>query len=376
MNLRTLLILLVLACSGANAQAPNSAPPANPVITHYRAYAAALANDDIDTALSEAAKALEASEARDGDGGRTAVLAFNLAYLRVQHRQPAEAKAPAARALALSGTPQSGVDPIAARILNAHVALLMEAPDSRKALHDALLAAGEREDMDRGLVLDAASALGRSAMEAEAWRQAAFAWNLAGRRTIGDRDQSDYKRAAALTWEAGARLALKENELALGAINEAVQLMSRLAPETEGPEASGTEIALGATLAWRAAIRAKMWSEGEDPNADSYDFNRASTEGLAPVCQIKIRARPLPQYPRKERDAFSVGGVALRLQIDESGQVTGARLLAVAAGTDSAFGDVVMKVATKWHGQAAPNSPPGCRMRTDSHIQTVAFMLR
>lgn len=376
MRLVALTLALVLACAGAGAQTPGPDPAANAVIAHYRAYVAAYARDDIDTARNEAAKALAASEARDGDGGRTAVLAFNLARLYAQYGPLSEAKAPAARALELAGNAGSGVDPLAARVLSAHIALMQEEQGAADSLHDDLLAAAEREDLDRGIVLDASSALGRVAMAQENWRRAAFAWRLAGLRTIGDEAQRNYKRATALVWESGARLALDEYQLSYDAITEAVKLMAPLAPETSGPEASSAEIDLGATLAWRAAIKAKMLSENLDKTEPLVDLGRAALEGQAPLCDVVIQPRPAPRYPSKDRNAFAVGGVSVRLQIDASGQVTGARLLAVSAGGDSDFGAAVLKVADQWRAVAGPKSPPGCRMQTDSHIQTVSFVLR
>lgn len=71
------MLAIVLAVAG-----PVAAQAPNPVLTHFRAYRAALESNDLPTAEREAAAALAASEARDGDGGRTAVLALNLASIR------------------------------------------------------------------------------------------------------------------------------------------------------------------------------------------------------------------------------------------------------------------------------------------------------
>jgi hypothetical protein len=60
----------------------------NPVLQHYRAYAAALERGDLATATTEAQAALAASEARDGDGGRTAVLSLNLATVQLWAGHP------------------------------------------------------------------------------------------------------------------------------------------------------------------------------------------------------------------------------------------------------------------------------------------------
>ena len=63
-------ISAVLAALMWSLFAPAAAQAPNPVLQHYRAYQAALDANDLVAAESEAAAALAASEARDGDGGK------------------------------------------------------------------------------------------------------------------------------------------------------------------------------------------------------------------------------------------------------------------------------------------------------------------
>jgi predicted negative regulator of RcsB-dependent stress response len=96
--------------------AQTSAP--SELMTHYRAYRAAFEAGDLATAETEAAATLQASVARDGEGGRTGVLALNLAQVRLQRGRVAEAYAPALQAFTIaSARPDAGVDPLLARLV-------------------------------------------------------------------------------------------------------------------------------------------------------------------------------------------------------------------------------------------------------------------
>ena len=116
--MRTAILAVLAAGLAATASAQTGDAP-NPVIAHYRAYRAALERNDMAAAEVAAEAALAASEARDGDGGRTAVLAMNLAQARLDRGRTREALAPAQRAhgLALSRGAQSGVDPLLASLI-------------------------------------------------------------------------------------------------------------------------------------------------------------------------------------------------------------------------------------------------------------------
>ncbi|HVV32463.1 MAG TPA: hypothetical protein VHC73_04470, partial [Vitreimonas sp.] len=85
-------LALVLSTTASHAQQET-------IGQHYHAYTAALQNGDLATAEREAAAALQLSEAQDGDGGHTAVLALNLATTRLSAGHGADALAPAQQAL-------------------------------------------------------------------------------------------------------------------------------------------------------------------------------------------------------------------------------------------------------------------------------------
>jgi hypothetical protein len=89
----------------------------DPVISAYREYKAAEARKDLAGAEAAAARALAASDARDGDGKLTAVLAMNLAIVMMDRDEKAQAIAPARRAYTLASAGAKGVDPLMARLV-------------------------------------------------------------------------------------------------------------------------------------------------------------------------------------------------------------------------------------------------------------------
>ena len=143
---RFLFAMALMAFLGSAA----AAQQANPVMDNYHAYMAALQRGDRAGAEAPAAAALEASQARDGEGGRTAVLAFNLARLRVTLAKYAEAIEPASIAVRLSQAQgaASGVDPVLAQIISGRAELGADRRNAGAHLRTALVAANGRRDLD------------------------------------------------------------------------------------------------------------------------------------------------------------------------------------------------------------------------------------
>ena len=128
--IRFLFAIAAIAMLAPQAHAQQSA-----VMQHYRAYEAALQQGDIPTAAREAQAALAASEARDGDGGRTAVLSLNLAIVRLMAREYGAARAASERALVLGRAGATGVNEPLAELISARAALALdgESGDGRRA---------------------------------------------------------------------------------------------------------------------------------------------------------------------------------------------------------------------------------------------------
>src|SRR5262249_58511725 len=112
-HVRWLFVVLAWGHLTSEAVAQSGAP--NPITSHYRAYREALATGNLAAAEVEAAAALDASAARDGDGGNTAVLAINLAQTRLSLGRRNEAYEPASRAFKIATAGGSDADPLMPR---------------------------------------------------------------------------------------------------------------------------------------------------------------------------------------------------------------------------------------------------------------------
>src|SRR5262249_11051026 len=155
-------------------------------------YRAAVDRGDLAAAETEAAAALEASQARDGNGGRTGVLALNLALARLDAGHRAEAMQPAQLAQSLAGDTSGGGRALADLVV-ARTEL------SRAGGAERILAAlGQPGARDLGAyAFDAASDLGRFSMEQQQYEQAQAAWTRAVELAPGEAFTHDYELAGA-----------------------------------------------------------------------------------------------------------------------------------------------------------------------------------
>lgn len=351
---------LVLATS-ANAQ---SAP--NPVVEHFRAYRAAVAAGDMARAENEAAAALAASEARDGDAGRTAVLALNLASLRLELGKRAEARSPAQRAYALAAArADSGIDPHMARLVLARASLGDDVA-SRDALHAALAESAAREDL-AGDVYLAAVELGRLELSGRRFPQAASAWAVArdtSHAADGDtqlaRANALIARAAALIYQSmssGVREVQPSEYEAKQLLIEARSIANeRRTAYRQGGEPDEADRTYGAALAWEATLEALLgrllrpWGR----------FSLAAVRGEpAQICPYEVNIGRRPYFPAREGTAGNVGAVVVQLQTNDAGQVIRRDVLGAAPGNDG-FTNVVSDVMDTWTVTWAANAPAGC----------------
>src|SRR5262249_9144906 len=109
---RTCLAALALLSLAASTEAASA--QSNPIAENYRAYPAAIQRGDLAAAEAPAAAAFAASQGQFGDGGRTAVLALNLARLRLAVGKYHEALDPASVAyrVAQAQGAAAGVDQV------------------------------------------------------------------------------------------------------------------------------------------------------------------------------------------------------------------------------------------------------------------------
>lgn len=349
-----------LMIGGVSAQAQT-----DPVSDQYRAYEAALARGDRNGAEAAAAAALAASEARDGDGGRTGALAANLAQLRLNQTRPADALAPAQRALRIAeSNASSGVNPIYARLIvgQAELASNGDAGQSR------ILAALDQAQTAGNLnpeAYEAAVVLGEWAVRNQRAQVARDAFERALRFPLGQTDTDNVLRARAhlgiglaLTMiesdptrrnRTGTRLAVAPDQGPTESFAEALRLSRPIAErEAATGRMTRSQITYGAALAWAIArgqrLSALDWID-RGGSSDRRGFS-VGLNGASASCASMVNPDPVPAYDvGKMRDAIA-NTVVVRTTTNATGAITDRRV--VGAAGDQDFVNAVNTVLPQW----------------------------
>ncbi|MES1201524.1 MAG: energy transducer TonB [Pseudomonadota bacterium] len=357
---RTIIALVLAVMFGASAAA--QAPGSDTVLENFRAYRAAMARNDLIGAEHAAVLALAASEARDGDGGRTAVLAMNLALVRIQQGRVAEAREPAARALQLaeaSGA-RSGVDPLLARLTLGQAELETDAAAGRARLVAALAEADARSDLNDSTV-DAASALGRWFFEHDQLDDARAAYATVVTHSPGNDPLSTFIRARAETAEAAAwlkpgRLGHSSHRAEEGQrlLADAVQLLGPLVAHENGQgELTTLQRVYAQALAWRA------FAHLLDPHVDYVDVPPMDPQ----KCMVQLNAPGNDwekYYPMMAAVRSQSGVVVVRTIIDADGGVT--RMDVVAAAPNELFPTAAQRIFDEVQITRRADALEGCTM--------------
>jgi hypothetical protein len=379
-------LTIALLCNTAAAQ---TAP--NPVIENFRAYRAAIARNDLAAADTAAAAALAASEAQDGDGGRTGVLALNLALLRLDRGDAAGALPPAQRAYTLAQAGAPGVDIHLARLTAARAQLAGE--DSRSAQTemtaalDAAIAAGAPGETVQPAAID----LAMWTFAHERYEQSQAAWAIVGASVAGDSDGANYVRGRAKIGE-GASLFMQSiasrrggrEDLAEGhnALNEALAVLRPLAEiETAPNQMSLAQLAYAEAVAWdgatHAVFRTRDWDIPESPEAegDADGFiELQSGGGAAPRCMLAFDSERISSnlFPQRELMSNQVGAVVVRFVVDEAGVVQSSDV--VSRVGSPGFVRAVNRLNDTWEVTRHESSEPGCRMNM-TVFRSVTFII-
>lgn len=342
-------------------------PEVDPVRAHFREYQAALERDDYAAAETEAAAALAASEAVGGP--RTAVLALNLANLRLDLGGGRDALTPARTAHALAGSPSSGVDPLAAALALGRAELAAGDEAGVERLLEAFGPAAERPEL-APTVHDAAVALGRWAGTTLDHVTARRAWETAA-ELAHTADDPALARARALIGVgvsiilAGAerdfyvqsrvKARTPDAEAAYDALLEAQRVLVASAFAEGSAEVTLHQATYARALAWQGVLRSMMRRRDED--VSDFDRHPVVPEGF---CQMRGVAGPSVMRPApKEIGGVDVGAVVVRIGLDASGRVTSSTLAAdIPPG---AFGETVMAVVDRWRFKKARHAPADCR---------------
>lgn len=390
--LRTVRLISVIVAAAWASCAP-AAAQTSPIVQHYRAYQAALEANDLATADREAAAALAASEARDGDGGRTAILAINLAAVRLLNNDAAGALEPGRRALTLAQSrgEAAGVSPAFAQLIVARAELAANEAGANEQLMQALDAAAGAE-IDPAEVYDGARQLAAWSLRNERYEESARAWSIAASYAEGSRLPAAHARGVALTGSAaslmlgdvGDRRRSMDDGVAREASNMLHQALTSIASTpgltTEG-EPSLALRSYAEALAWRTILRAKVRTDGgqlpeaqeaQGDGADGMNEVGAIERMEQPRCLISLETRDgVRLYPSEAVRRARLGGVAALFRFNAAGELVEIESLSSVGGDD--FGNSVENLRA-WRASIREDSPANCR-REMSVIRSIAFQI-
>jgi hypothetical protein len=378
---------LLLAASTASGQ--QNPAPADPVVANFREYRAALERNDLPAAETAAAAALAASEA--AQGRRTAVLALNLANLRLELGGRYDALPPARTAHALAtASADSGVDPVAAALTLGRAELA--AGDAAGMAR--LLAAVTAAETNAALQVDAynaAVALSTSAIDAKDYGTGRRAWATAARLAHAT-DDPPLSRALALTGEGAAIfLATADRAAATSAEGAAIvttadaqaasdafataQRLLMPAAFADTPSATLTpgQRAFAQALAWQSALLAKAQGQKQELRAaPAFGSDMPAFDDNAWCRMRTIRDGAEVEYPPEALDRYGVGAVVVHLGLDANGAVT--RRTIAAAIPAGVLAESVERVVNDWRVEKDPGSAAGCRTPSSAYVN-VRFVL-
>lgn len=371
--------------------APVASAQTSPVVQHYRAYVAALERGDLAAATTEAEAALAASQARDGDGGRTSVLAFNLANLYLLTGRYANARPVAQRALALAEAGAQGVDPLLARIVIARTGIALDGgsrPGREAAAElNTLLTSPGAQDLAPAEIYAAAGQLGNWALVNDDPELAQTAWALAGANPEGSPFGEVFGLGRARTSEGIAaviaelrrsrRIDEDEGLAAYALLSEAVRLLHPLSQQ-ESPtlELTVAQQTYAEAYAWLTALESKLDSDGrrvpERPTEAQGDSDGLSEFGRVdltrPRCMMRIIANPRPSYPSNSQ----LASVVMFFRVGPAGEIV-SHQVAGRAGSEE-FAEAVERVVPSWRFERMETSAPNCRMESNV-LQTIRFVM-
>lgn len=340
----------------------------DPVTAHYRAYRAALERHDLASAEREAAAALAASEARDGEGGVTSVLAVNLAQVRLDSGQAEAAREPARRALSLAAGGDSRVDPIAVSLMLGRAELAAGEAGAATRIEEAL---SQASDIHVDQAYPAARDLAVFKLRNGDARGAIAVWD---RALVFTRDPSRILwRAETLIGrgqalmsidlisrpqaQTGSHIVYRPDANVRAAFDEAVQLLAPLASTPER-EMTLAQARYAEALAWSNAERARLGAIQRDTAPyEGLIVDLDQEDGLA-ACAVRVIPEPMPEFPQQASRRWGVGSVIVRFVTDAAGRAVDARLAATAG--DAYFTDSIDAVFRTWRLEPAPGATSPC----------------
>jgi hypothetical protein len=354
---------ICLWIAGAIVSGAAMAQQPNPVVENYHAYMTALQRGDRAGAEAPAAAALAASQARDGDNGRTAVLALNLARLRVELSKFADALPPGTLAASVAQTQggASGVDLVLAQIVLGRAELGAGNRNAGDHLRAALLAANGRRDLDED-AFAAATELGRWAHTVARYDVMRVAYESAFDHVAGAPGDAPLAHGVTKASLGVAMLMSRGHTThadeirAYTLLTEALIELWPLA-QSDGPngQLTAAQMAFARAMAWRSLA----YRHGHTDASPEFAQNQIGVVG----CEYHIEHTAGDHssfYPREALNHGREGVVVIRAVFNGDGQVVNAQ--AAAAAPDEDFADSGAALIRTLSVTRNPDSAPNCVM--------------
>lgn len=375
-------IFVVLGVLALTAQAP-----ADPVMTNYRAYRAALQAGDLTAAETAGRAAWQAANASDPSGSRTGLLALNYAKVALAngHREAGHDAAQQAVTLATSA-PSAGPDAQVASLVLGRTELVRGATEQDVgALIDAVRAAHDRADLGSD-ALEAANDLGEWALNERHFQLAADSYDQAAMLSGSAQGDHDLARGQARMAQGVALVALatssevdqwgrglgvtgsnlraadqgdfyRQAQAALVQAEEAVFPLAMVRPAETGLTVAQRTYATA--RAWRTVINSRLSSDHQTRLPDPQVNLRMRITDPRPFCAIRVVEEPQARYPGGAAQQGEFGAVVTRMLINPDGST---RDVQVAAAVPERFGVPVRAVASRWRVERTADSPDDCQM--------------
>jgi hypothetical protein len=385
---RTALLsaLPLLAATAASAQ---QAPAAvDPIVARFREYRAALERGDLPAAETAAAAALAASEAARGN--RTAVLALNLANVRLELGADYDALTPARTAHELA-TSDSAVDPLLASLTLGRAEIAANERTGSRRLIDAI-AAAQADAALAGEVQGAAVALGQWTLDAQDYATAQDAWATAGKLAAATVDPT-FARAYALTGEGAAiflrnarpreqqtgtrmaRISTPDAQAASDAFGlaQALLMPAAYAETPPGAKLTAGQVAFAQAMAWQGALFARIESLDEPLPVPASTLGIPAYDRSGECAMRSSNTGPEIEYPTEALFRYGVGAVVAHFALDADG---GVRARTIAASIPPGpLADAVEAALPQWRVEKDPRAAAGCRVPASYYVM-VRFVLQ
>jgi hypothetical protein len=365
---------LLVAAAGAAAQ---NAPAFDPVVAHFLEYRAAIERNDLVGAEVAGAAALAASEQTQST--RTAVLALNLANVRLDLGEGHDALTPARTAHGLAtSSADAGVDPKLSALTLGRAKLAAKAPGGGEELLQAI-ATAEADPALGAAAYHAAVELGQWALRNQQPVTARSAWSSAANLSSTTSDPA-FSRASALIGIGIAiflqpgRLRAADAQEASDALTSAGALLKPAAyAETPVGGLTAGQVVFAQALAWRTALYVRLGMDGgarpEPPaKADATDFVTDQCN-MRPINRVQVT-----NFLRWEgRTRFRFGAVVAHLAVSEDGTI-GTRTIAAVIPPDAldegvqgvippgTLRETVQAKLGEVRIEKDPDNPASCRM--------------